>query len=194
VHPPFSDYCQSLEEFLDRFRVFEESIIQHVPDVAFHIENRANQGTSYHTNKTCTFLLASIHDILKLSEILPKKETRLKIVLDFPALLTHHYGATHLSQQMIETVFAPLSDCSMIDGMHIWGKTIGKRGTSHKGNLDTYFNHNQELKEFFLHKILTVFHDGQPRYFVPEVTSGHHDFLSIINDFQQAGFEFMSQH
>lgn len=45
IHPPFNDYCD-IEQFLERYAVFEKTIHAKYPDAEIVVENRA--GAVYH--------------------------------------------------------------------------------------------------------------------------------------------------
>jgi len=185
VHPPFNDYCDSFETFIERYKPFEEEILKEFPEAIINIENRCNRGKKYIGGK---FLLSSNIDIIKLSKLICDAGVKLKIVLDFPQLFTEHYEQESLSSKMIKEVLAPIKeirDC--ISSAHIWGK--GKEGV-HNGDLDIYFNNDKEVKDCFLQEVWDLFNDGKERYFVPEVDSTPH-IKSIVSDLRNAGFEFV---
>lgn len=185
VHPPFNDYCDSLETFIERYKPFEKEILKEFPEAIINIENRCNRGKKYIGGK---FLLSNNIDIIKLSKLISDAGVKLKIVLDFPQLFTEHYEQESLSSKMIKEVLAPIKeirDC--ISSAHIWGK--GKEGV-HNGDLDIYFNNNKEVKDCFLQEVWDLFDDGKERYFVPEVGSTPY-VKSIVYDLRNAGFEFV---
>jgi hypothetical protein len=189
IHPPFKDYCTSFENFIGHYKIFEDKILQKIPDVVIHIENRCKYGTRYTKGK---YLLASTSDIIGFSEILSNSDIKLRMVIDFPQLLTEPCGPNPLSEEMIKNVITPLKECAdFIDGLHIWGKQPGKAGTSHKKDLDTYFGNDHALKKYFLSEIHNLFDDGKVRYFVPEVNSTNDVLYSIVNDFREAGLDFI---
>ena len=192
IHPPFNDYCGDLETFIDRYKIFEEKILKTFPDVSIHIENRSNKGTRYKKGK---FLLSTNCQIKKLSKLISASDVKLKMVLDFPQLLTEHQffakNGPSIPKDMIEKIkeiLEPVKDCKdFIDGMHIWGKP-----PPHHGTLDTLFNNNEEVKNYFLKEVRDLFDDGKERYFIPEVRSKSDDLKAIVNDFKKSGFEFIN--
>ena len=47
------------------------------------------------------------------------------------------------------------------------------------------------LKKHLLPGARDLLADGRPRFFIPEVNSNDEDLISIVRDFQKAGFEFI---
>jgi hypothetical protein len=189
IHPPFSDYCKSLELFVENYKTFENDILEVFPKTEIFIENRT--GTHYPIGK---FLLSSNRDIVKLSELISISNLKLRVVLDFPQLFTEHVASRPLSKVLIKTILNPIKDCKdFIAGLHIWGKRRNKNGrlVAHQGDLNAYFNNDMDLKTTFLTEVYNLFDDTKPRYFVPEVNSTNEDLNSIVYDFQKAGFEFI---
>ena len=82
IHPPFNDYC-SLEEFSERYRIFEHKIHEIYPNTTIVIKNRS--GAVYHGGK---FLVVKAKEIAALCEIIRQCGLELGVVLDFPQLLT----------------------------------------------------------------------------------------------------------
>ena len=189
VHPPFVDYCNSIDRFLDLYSIFEMRIHQKFPNVKILIQNR--YGTTYSGGR---FLASTNEDFIKLSKAIKQKKLRLGIVLDLPQLFSAHEIDTYnTSEDEIRNLIKPIYEYrDMIEGIHIWGKRLSDTGRpiAHVGNLDTYFN-NEKIKRFFLKELYDLFDDNKPRYFVPEVNSGNNDVASIVNDFIEAGFEFV---
>lgn len=188
IHPPFNDYCKSIEDFLETYKMFEEDILYIFPDVEIFIENRF--GSTYQKGN---FLISSNDDLIKLSQLIAVSNFKLRIVLDIPQLFTKHIGHYKLSERLIRGTLEPLNACkSFIEGIHIWGKKKSLKGrlVSHVGNLDTYFGDN-DLKELFLSEFLKLFNDTKARYFLPEINSNDADLHSIVKDFKRAGFKFI---
>lgn len=188
IHPPFNDYCKSMELFVENYKIFEHRILKIFPETEISIENRC--GTIYNGGK---FLLSSNEDIIKLSKLIFTADLKLKIVIDFPQLFTEHIGSKSLSNALIREILEPLNKCKdSIAGMHIWGKIIKNgRRIAHQGNLNNYFHNDMNLKTTFLYGVYNLFDDAKPRYFVPEVNSTDEDLKSIVYDFQEAGFKFI---
>lgn len=180
VHPPFNDYC-SLDDFSERYRVFEESVHSEYPETMIVIENRA--GTVYRGGR---FLFGKAMEIAALCELIKQNNLKLGIVLDFPQLLT----AENIDplkfkvkeyQTAIDTI---LPYRNLIKGIHIWGKKKSATGrwVAHSGNFDTYFGGNAEIKQLFVSGIHQICSDDQMRFLVPEINSGTEDLACIIND------------
>ena len=180
IHPPFNDYC-SLEEFSERYRIFEQKIHAVYPDTTIVIENRS--GAVYHGGK---FLVGKAKEISALCEVIQQCGLELGVVLDFPQLLTAE-GIDTLKfktekYQVAIDVLIPYRD--LIKGIHIWGKKKSTTGrwVAHAGNLDTYFGDNQEVKARFISGIERICNDGVKRFLVPEVNSGATDLAAIMID------------
>ena len=79
-----------------------------------------------------------------------------------------------------------------ISSIHIWGKKrIRGRLVAHQGDLNDYFENDTALKKHFLTGARELLADDQPRFFIPEVNSKNEDLISIVREFQKAGFEFV---
>ena len=179
VHPPFNDYCD-MDQFIDRYRVFERYIHRAYPDTDIVIENRA--GTVYRGGK---FIISKAKEISQLCEVIKKDYVPLGVVLDFPQLLTAERIKTdsfdtEKYSAAIDTIY-PNRD--VIKGIHIWGKEKNQAGrwVAHNGTLDTYIV-NPDDKATFIAGIKRICSDNQERYFVPEVNSGGDDFKAVVCD------------
>ena len=189
IHPPFRDYCPSLEEFCSVYRVFEERISAIYPKTEILIENRF--GTTYKKGK---FLISSYQDVVYLVSQLHASGLRLQIVLDVPQLISQMGDVSRISSSQLEAMFAALKPCRTgIRSIHLWGKRRNDKGRwcAHAGNLDTYFEGNHGMKENFLAGLYDLLNDGQARYFVPEVNSNQ-DVASIVGDLLSVGFKFQN--
>lgn len=180
IHPPFNDYC-SLDEFSERYRIFEQKIHAAYPDTTIVIENRS--GAVYHGGK---FLVGKAKEITALCELIRQNSLKLGVVLDFPQLLTAE-GIDTLkfkAEKYQAAIDALIPYRALIKGIHIWGKKKSSTGrwVAHAGNLDTYFGDNQEVKTLFLSGIEQICNDGVKRFLVPEVNSGATDLDAIMKD------------
>ncbi len=180
IHPPFNDYC-TLDEFITRYKVFENRIREQFPETNIVIENRA--GAVYRGGK---FLIGKAKEIVALCEQIKLHNLKLRIVLDFPQLLTAENlntlkFKTEKYQNAIDMIFEYRS---LIKGIHIWGKKKSESGrwVAHCGSFDTYFGDNDEVKKAFIDGVAKICNDEQKRFFVPEVNSGTEDLCSILND------------
>ncbi|MDH7482971.1 MAG: hypothetical protein QHH26_13515 [Armatimonadota bacterium] len=188
IHPPFKDYCQSLEMFIEIYKIFEEKILTILPHIDILIENRG--GSQYKGGK---FLISKNYDVVRLSELIEITGLRLKIVLDFPQLFSSHLRVSENTEKSISNILQPLTVCrKCIKGLHIWGKrkNVTGRWIAHQGNLNTYFDNNADIKKQFMTQLKELFNDNIKRYFVPEVNSSDIDLESIIEDFKNTGFKF----
>lgn len=187
VHPPFSDYTNSIEEFIDRYVVFERKVREKFPNVQVLIENRC--GSLYRGGK---FIISKLDSIIKLSEIIDQRKINLKFALDIPQLFTAHNLEGKKINDSITLLDEIIKVRHNIAGVHLWGKTIARSGrrVAHCGNLDTYFG-DKELKNKFLERLVNVFDDGIERKLVLEVNSGNEDLLSIIDDLRKVGTQFV---
>lgn len=143
------------------------------------IENRFGTG-----DKTGKFLVSSYSDLIELARHLDRAKLKLGIVLDLPQLISQLGDMPKLDKILLHNMFSALSPIRhRIKALHLWGKRRGPNGrfAVPVGNLNTYFEGKEALKEIFLEGLLQLFNDDIPRYFVPEVNSGNQDVESIIN-------------
>jgi len=191
IHPPFKEYCNSFEQFIDVFNIFYDIIILKYPNVKIFIENRC--GTFYKGSK---FLLSTCSDVLQLCNILKKINLNLKIVLDYPQIFSaEKINMDNISLKKILAFNMELIKyIDIIGGFHMWGKKKSEKGrwVSHAGNFNTFFSNDNELKYDYLNSVINTFNDNITRYFVPEINSGKEDLFSIVTDLEQAGFIFVS--
>lgn len=192
IHPPFNDYCESIEDFIEVYSVFEKLTIDYFPQTEILIENRC--GSIYTGGK---FLIRNVTNIADLCSILREKDLRLKAVVDFPQLFTAHgykiNNGNNFNSEM-HSVFSQLETCrNEIRGLHLWGKKVSETGrtVSHCGDLDSYFNYNKDLKDNFLQNLRDLFSDDKSRLFVPEVNSSSSDMQNIVRDLLNYGFKFI---
>lgn len=180
IHPPFNDYC-TLEQFAERFQVFEKKLHAAYPDAAIVIENRA--GSIYHGGK---FLFGKAKEIALLCELIQKNDLQLGVVLDFPQLLTaENIDTLKFNTTKYNAAVEVISQYqALIQGVHIWGKKKSSTGrwVAHSGTLDTYFGGDSISKATFLAGIHRVCNDERARFLVPEVNSGAEDLAAIIVD------------
>ena len=180
IHPPFNDYC-TLDEFIKRYKIFESKIKEQHPDANIVIENRA--GAVYRGGK---FLIGKAKEIVTLCEQIKEYNLSLRIVLDFPQLLTaENIDTLKFKREKYQNAIDMICQYrDLIKGIHIWGKKKSETGrwVAHCGNFDTYFDGNEEIKKTFIDGIIKVCNDGQKRFFVPEVNSGAEDLKSILKD------------
>lgn len=184
IHPPFNDYTENIEDFLYRYKFFEERILD-VYKSTIMIENRC--GSIYKGGK---FSVSKTKDLLKLSECIDEMGLKLRIALDIPQLFTaHNCKSIDKNIELLEEIKSIRHN---IDGVHLWGKKKSETGRkiAHCGNLHTYFNNEEDLNKFML-KFVELFDDKKPRKLVLEVNSGNEDLLSIIDDLKRYGINFV---
>ncbi len=179
IHPPFNDYCD-MNAFVKRYNVFESMIHRAWPNVPIVIENRA--GSVYRGGK---FILSKAADIVQLCDIIKSENVNLRIVLDFPQLLTgENISPDRFDAAKYKKAITHIFLYSeYINGIHIWGKKKSANGrwVAHNGNLDDLFPIKEE-KEVFLKGIKAICDDGRTRFLVPEVNSGAEDLASVVRD------------
>ena len=189
IHPPFNDYCNSIDDFIEIYQVFEGRITETYPETEILIENR--YGTIYRGGK---FLVSNVSDLEKLCDLINKNGLRLRVVLDFIQVFSsYNLGPGKFNMEKISSVMKSIYPIrEMIKGVHLWGKKDYGSGrfVAHMGNLDTYFV-QKNLKDIFLGELYKLLDDGNPRYFVPEVNSSDQDLRSIIEDLKRSGFKFV---
>lgn len=167
--------------FLDRYLTFEKEIHKIYPNTIIVIENRS--GAIYRGGK---FIIGKAKEIVELCEKIKTRNINLGVVLDFPQLLT----AERLDTLKFKTdkYFSLIDEISkyrdIIKGVHIWGKKKSESGrwVAHAGNLNTYFDNNEEYKRVFIDGIKRICDDNTKRFLVPEVNTGADDLASIMKD------------
>lgn len=178
IHPPFNDYC-TLDEFVERYKVYEDKVKQHFPETNIVIENRA--GAVYRGGK---FLVGKAKEIVALCEQIKLHNLSLRVVLDFPQLLTaENIDTVKFNHDKYGAAIELISrHRDLIKGIHIWGKKKSKTGrwVAHCGNFDTCFGGNEESKKSFIAGVEEICNDEQKRFFVPEVNSGTGDLELIM--------------
>ena len=196
IHPPFNDYCNSFDQFLDIFKHFNGNFRKNYSSTKILIENR--YGT---WNKSGKFILSTYSDVLGFCKTLssPKNsDIELKIALDYPQLFSaEQIDLDTLNENDLKIIISYnqklIEYREKIGGLHMWGKRKDKKGkwAPHAGDFDTFFSNKEKLKYEFLSSVFSTFNDDIARYFVPEVNSreGVH---SIVNDMINAGFSFES--
>jgi hypothetical protein len=187
IHPPFDNYCDSLDTFLKIYKVFEKKVLKEFPSAIINIENRCNPKPHLKGGK---FIVSTNEDIINLAKLIPKHEVKLQLVIDIPQLLTAHYKRKSLSESMIREALSPLQGIrGLISSTHIWGSNIiNQKYVPHSGDFNTYIK-DKNVKKFFLEEIYKLFDDDKERYFVPEVNK-HIYVKSIIYDLRSVGIEF----
>lgn len=187
VHPPFSDYTESIKSFLNMYKKFEELILDFFPDTKIFIENRS--GSIYKGGK---FVFSRSRDLQELSDGIAQMGLRLRITLDIPQLITAYGGPQTIDSTSILSLLNRLNILQpMVEGIHLWGKKKSSNGrtVSHSGDLNTYFESDQK-KNVFLEWFASFVQDNKKRYFVPEVNSSDKDLFSIVADLESMGIIF----
>jgi len=187
IHPPFSDYIESIEQFLRIYKIFEESILTSFPQARILIENRS--GSIYKGSK---FLISKGQHLRSLCEHISAMNLKLRITLDIPQLLTAYGGPDNLGTKALSDILNRQNILeSMTDGIHLWGKRRSKAGrpVAHCGDLNSFFE-SEEKKNIFLEWLVQFLQDKRPRYFVPEVNSADADLHSIIRDLEGMKIRF----
>jgi hypothetical protein len=183
IHPPFDDYCRTIDHFLGIYETFEKRVLEEYPSTTICIENRA--GTKYSGGK---FLISKFDSIAQLCEAVHSRELKLRVALDYPALFTAEQYNLELFEmnRFIEQNRLLEQHRHLISSIHIWGK----RKRPHFGDLNDLFYDDFLVKRRFLDYLIGFYNDDKPRYFVPEVNSSVDDLQSIVNDFIDAGADF----
>lgn len=194
IHPPFKDYCTSVDSFLEIYWRFEEKIKTEFPNTIILLENRF--GTLY---KGSGFLVETGNDVVDICSKLSNSDIKLEIVLDYPQLFSaEKIKLGEITDSSLEKIFHFNANIAQykakIGGFHLWGKRKGptdKRWVPHVGDLNSFFSGNQDHKLKFLASMLETYADSKERFFVPEVNSGEEDVHSIVQDLLASGFEFV---
>lgn len=191
IHPPYRDTINNMKDFIKRYSIFEEKILEEYPNVKIFIENRC--GTLY---KKSDFLFHKYSDFINLSNELDKSSLVLQMVLDVPQLFSAHAISKSKVDGMEEILIGLKSCRHNIEAIHLWGKKLTKGKyryykKPHIGDLNSYFNYHIDIKKKFLNLLFNLLDDGKVRYIVPEVNSNDDDLNSIICDLIENGFEFI---
>jgi len=187
IHPPFTDYLNSIDEFIDIYEIFEHKIVQYYPDAEIVIENRS--GSIYSGGK---FLISDVDNLIAFSNLISKRKLLLRIALDIPQLITSYGDIIRLTSSELNTLLNRANEIKqLVKSIHLWGKKKNTSGrtVAHVGNLETYFE-NRRKKQIFLNWFSSFVNDGELRYFVPEVNSSDEDLWSIIKDLENNGIKF----
>jgi len=176
IHPPTTRDI-SFNTFLDYYEIFKYTLEKNglkigEKETMILLENR-NGGN----NKQ--FLLTYIWDFLKLSDLIDKRESDLRLILDLPQLLNIH-NAKNNKQRMLDILEEINNFKHIVKAIHLWGQYDNYKGKdkAHRGDMNDYFyfyDKNDEdaykkLKETFFNKIYEIFHDcNHDLYFVPEI-------------------------
>ncbi len=192
IHPPFSDYTESIEAFLNRYKKFEELVLDFFPDSKIFIENRS--GSIYKGGK---FILSRGRDLRELSEGIARMGLKLRITLDIPQLITAYGGPQSFDSSLISCLLNRQKILQpMVDGIHLWGKkkSASGRTVSHSGDWNTYFESDRE-KKVFLEWLASFLEDNKIRYFVPEVKGNTYRLVVVINyQYQIIYIRFIGTH
>lgn len=117
IHPPFSDYTDSLETFVTRYKIFEKFITELFPNVQILIENRC--GTHYNEGQ---FVLSKLDSLISLSTIIDQEKLRLRFALDFPQLYTAHNCNNANAGKYYDLIKGLEPVKHNIECVHLWGK------------------------------------------------------------------------
>ena len=188
IHPPFVDYCNTIDEFLNVYETFETLILGKYNNTKIFIENR--YGTQYGSK----FLISNCEDIIGLCKKISVRRLQLRITLDYPQLMSSE--RINLENTSIDKILNFNNEIKsyneLFAGVHLWGKKmINNRLLSHIGNFNTLFHNNIQQKKIFLESMQNVFDDENIRYMVLEVNSSISDLHDIINDLENSHFNFV---
>jgi hypothetical protein len=185
IHPPFSDYAD-IGGFIDRYIIFEQIITDAFPEVDILLENRC--GSVYRGGK---FIVSKQNHIEMLCEYIENYGLKLKIAYDIPQVYTaHNVKKPNEYLQLLEEA----QQIRMhIGGVHLWGKRRSQSGRkiAHCGDLNSYFEYNEKIKNAFLLQFAKCFDDNIVRKMVLEVNSENNDMISIIEDLRGIGIRFV---
>jgi hypothetical protein len=183
IHPPFRDYCCSVDTFLVRFRRFAAGVRD--MNCGILIENR-----NRHSSRE--FLLSNLDSVCSFAEALQDSaETRLKFVIDIPQLLNAEAFDPHVAgaANQLSTIFSRLSAPTVrpyVGSIHLHGR---KGQKMHQGNLDDLLG---KTKPDFLCSLRGFVEAGGDLYFLPELPLGtRQDVADIVRDLQDAGIGFL---
>jgi len=188
IHPPFSDYAKTIEDFLNIYEIFEDNILSHFPNCKVLIENR--YGSIYRGGK---FLVSKGRELRELCDNIAKRQLKLRLALDIPQLLSAYGGPEKLNINKLSQILER-NTClnEYTESIHLWGKRKSQSGrnVAHCGDFSSYFG-SIDKKNTFLDWLISFLDDDKLRYFVPEVNSSDEDLHSIVGDLENAGIRFV---
>ncbi|WP_421716550.1 hypothetical protein [Arcobacter arenosus] len=181
IHPP-NKRRTKVETFMDYYEIFRNTLLDNGIDCEISIENRNG------------FMLSGINDFKNLSNEIDKRNSNLKLILDFPQLLNFEKAKKDIPI-LKNTMNGIKGFKHNVSSFHIWGQ---KGRSAHMGDMSDYFNYNERLKELFYENIKELFlHIEKDLYFIPEINFGIKDKKSkkdclknIVNDLENIGFSF----
>lgn len=182
IHPP-NPRKFDVERFLDYYELFTTHLSKYNIDTEISIENRNG------------FMLSGIKDFQTLSDAIDRRQSNLRLILDFPQLLNFEKAKSD-QNKLIKVMDAINGFKHNVSSFHIWGQY---ENNAHRGDLLDYFNQNNDMKNLFYEKLTEVFsHHPTPLYFIPEINFGIDENKSrqeclknIVNDLSSYGFQFV---
>lgn len=184
IHPPNSRKFD-IERFLDYYELFQDYLTKHKVNTEISIENRNG------------FMLSGINDFQTLSDAIDRRNSNLRLILDFPQLLNFEKAKSD-PNKLVKVMSAINGFKHNVSSFHIWGQY---GNNAHRGDLLDYFNQNNDMKNLFYEKLKEVFSNHPtPLYFIPEINFGIDENKSrqvclknIVDDLLSHGFKFISK-
>ncbi len=178
IHPP---RINEFSNFSERYKIFYNELQSNNIKSKILIENRNGFG------------LSGIDNFQSFSKIIDDDKLNLKLILDFPQLFNFEEARTDIKK--LEQVMNSIDGFKHnVDAFHIWGQ-VG--GSSHRGDLNDYFNNNESMKNKFLKLLAKLFvNSDKDIYFIPEINAGHDNctrekcLSNIVEDLEGVGFKF----
>lgn len=181
IHPP-NPRKFDVERFLDYYELFRTRLSKYNIDTEISIENRNG------------FMLSGINDFQTLSDAIDRRNSNLRLILDFPQLLNFEKAKSD-PNKLVKVMDAINGFKHNISSFHIWGQY---GNNAHRGDLLDYFNQDSNIKNLFHKKLAEVFlNHPTPLYFIPEINFGIDENKSrqvclknIVDDLTNFGFLF----
>lgn len=182
IHPP-NPRKFDVERFLDYYELFTIHLSKYNIDTEISIENRNG------------FMLSGINDFQTLSDAIDRRNSNLRLILDFPQLLNFEKAKSD-QNKLIKVMDSINGFKHNVSSFHIWGQY---GNNAHRGDLLDYFNQNNDMKNLFYEKLKEVFSNHHtPLYFIPEINFGIDENKSrqvclknIVSDLSSYGFQFV---
>lgn len=182
IHPP-NPRKFDVELFLDYYELFTTHLSKNKIDTEISIENRNG------------FMLSGIKDFQTLSDAIDRRNSNLRLILDFPQLLNFEKAKSD-QNKLIKVMDSINGFKHNVSSFHIWGQY---GNNAHRGDMLDYFNQNNDMKNLFYKKLTEVFaNHPTPLYFIPEINFGIDENKSkqaclknIVDDLSFYGFQFM---
>lgn len=166
LYPPFFNCGGDIEEFLDRYSVFEYFIQRVYPETELVLLNRHTSFNRF------GYLISKAEELAETAELLRRKRLSLKIGVDIPELLIFEKAFTPSRIRYVFETLSPIRDS--VSGFHL--RVPG-------------FRLDARAWDAVLFYLMELTNDDKVRYLVPEVKE-RRNLAHLIYDLRKAGADF----